>query len=641
MKKKVTAFIIFFCLVAIASCLQSPKYRRTTGILPDPNEDLPIDATADTEENSATEKIIAKSIPFVEIKHLVDPVKGSHSAKVTIPKNFGGYLYLSGINFSSLSDRLVSVRFKFGRELSAVTVPATLGLAEGLTPQTNIQVLIMDFGQKKYFENIRLLYDLYDYNSYSGLSSPVNNPYDVNLYCRGLNLEHDPTFESDQTKCDGVTACSYHLQECDHPKDKCYYAFAKIKDNGLYNSEGYASIPTEPQVDISGSDFVSTETNTTIVSSRNAINLKKCLPDNGVVYYRHVDSNYRLMTFDKNEIIAGIGDSVMSILLDGTIQHYSYKGPYRPLSKKSWVLKTTGVVGPRGIFEKTFGGDSTKIEEGIYSYLFPRSGKLNLNENISHLSSTLAQVVEGSVRSINSLLSPGQTHWMDGCNLRMSNYDHTTNEHIGSCNVTALIEVITKDPETKSEYVINSTYKVKLQLIRASIQNFEGDETLYQSMKSCSSGRTCGKNECCFNRRCWSKELVSQCAEDAIIEGNYLVGESCTSDYQCTGLCCNRALGRCAVHNDSLNPAVYCSKSPGDYCVAKEWCRRDSTRLCLLVITGVSPTGARSCAIRCYNKLEFGDCVNGVCVAPVSPPPPSYDPANPNCEGAVYPPTSL
>ena len=52
----------------------------------------------------------------VELRHFVDPFDGTYKTKVTIPKNFTGLLYLCGINVSSLTSKVVSVRFRFGRD---------------------------------------------------------------------------------------------------------------------------------------------------------------------------------------------------------------------------------------------------------------------------------------------------------------------------------------------------------------------------------------------------------------------------------------------------------------------------------------------------------------------------------------------
>src|SRR5690606_30852708 len=125
----------------------------------------------------------------VELRHIIDPETGNYRTKVTIPKNFGGYLFLSGLNVTSLSNRLIKVRFKFGRELEPITVPAVVTRGEGITPATDIEVLALNMSSKP-FENIRLIYDLYDYNDYydggSESLEPTQDPLNGGLYCRGL-----------------------------------------------------------------------------------------------------------------------------------------------------------------------------------------------------------------------------------------------------------------------------------------------------------------------------------------------------------------------------------------------------------------------------------------------------------------------
>ena len=76
-----------------------------------------------------------------ELIHLIDPIEGTFHKKVTIPKNYNGFFYISGLNITSLNNYHVSVRFRFGREMESITIPATVGGAPGLTPQTDIQVL--------------------------------------------------------------------------------------------------------------------------------------------------------------------------------------------------------------------------------------------------------------------------------------------------------------------------------------------------------------------------------------------------------------------------------------------------------------------------------------------------------------------
>src|SRR5690606_33303954 len=90
---------------------------------------------------------------------------GSYVTKLTLPKNYAGFLYLAGINITSLMSNHVTVRFRFGVNRHPIDIPATITQAPGITPQTRINVLVMDLrGQP--FRNLLLPYDLYDYKDY-------------------------------------------------------------------------------------------------------------------------------------------------------------------------------------------------------------------------------------------------------------------------------------------------------------------------------------------------------------------------------------------------------------------------------------------------------------------------------------------
>ena len=133
--------------------------------------------------------------PKVEIRHLIEPNLstditytsgtgygggGSYVRKMTLPKNFQGRMYLAGINIGTLANRHVKVRFKFGVGRDAITIPGVVSAAPGITPQTNISVLVMDMRSEP-FRNIRLTYDLFDYNEYSATQTPVQDNRDSGL----------------------------------------------------------------------------------------------------------------------------------------------------------------------------------------------------------------------------------------------------------------------------------------------------------------------------------------------------------------------------------------------------------------------------------------------------------------------------
>ena len=66
-----------------------------------------------------------------DLRHIIDPYDGTYKTKVTIPKNYSGLLYLSGLNFSSLKDKIVSARFRFGQEREEVVIEGVIGRVEG------------------------------------------------------------------------------------------------------------------------------------------------------------------------------------------------------------------------------------------------------------------------------------------------------------------------------------------------------------------------------------------------------------------------------------------------------------------------------------------------------------------------------
>ena len=152
-------FTLFIAIFGLSSCLDAPSTRRISTKLDEAqslsNRDPGTGHGIINDDGSVTgdeENPIAK----VEIRHLVEPKVdessdgGEYKRKLTIPKNYDGYLYLAGINISSLASKSISVRFKFGLNEFEKTIPATVSTAPGLTPQTDIEVLIMDFRSKPF-----------------------------------------------------------------------------------------------------------------------------------------------------------------------------------------------------------------------------------------------------------------------------------------------------------------------------------------------------------------------------------------------------------------------------------------------------------------------------------------------------------
>ncbi len=634
--RKLFKFILLSTCVLQLSCVENASTKRAKSA----------DGASLTDSNGSGDgngagpstggNVIDGSVDFTngraELRHIVDPFDGTYKEKVTIPKNFTGFLYLSGLNITSLSDRIIKVRFNFGREMEPIVVPAAIGRAPGITPQTDIEVLILDMNSRP-FENVRLLYDLYDYNTYETTAGGfqeddvefTSDPRSGGLYCRGLRIEHDSTF---------LDSSSNGL--CDAADEKCNYAYAKVVDSGLV-SGGIAINPSEPQIDLDGNGY-------TQDSSANA--LKKCLPDTGSGNENSAEA-----------IINGTFQTALAyganVTVDGNT--YQYNGPYRAIASSDWEITGDAIVSSidalnpvgTGLFQSLL--TAGNVDSGQRSFLFPRAGKMSLNANVDYFGlNSHENTTRGDAAT--RLLASGDSQWMDGCNMRVTNHDEFTNEGISSCNVTATIELITPDLVNGGDLVIfpdptlvnqddKAASRVKLQLIRPSLTDFQGREVLYSAMKTCSNSNSCGSQECCFNSRCWSKDLVSQCLEDVPGEGNMGIGESCSSDFQCSSLCCNASTGSCAVHVNSNEQTVLCSKSPGQACVAKEWCRQENVPNCLKVKTGTTPTGQVTCALRCYNIPTFGECKNGTCEPPQVPDPDPFDPSDPNnCASAVDPP---
>lgn len=551
----------------------------------------------------------------VEIRHIVNPLTGTYESKVSIPKNFTGTLYLSGLNIASLSNRLIYARFKFGRELESVTIPATIARGSGLTPQTDMEVVVLRMKNRP-FENLRLLYDLYDYNTYSATATPTTDPRNAGLFCRGLKLENDPTFQG-----------NLNNTACDAAGERCLYSYAKVVDSGLYhNSSGtwLANNPSSAQIDGSASSYA-----THVSTAANALN--KCLPDG-------IDVN-NVGGVLGTTIAAGTLTWDRSLTLGGT--EYRYRGPYRPISQSLWQVSggalfsdLTSGAEPTGLFQKTIVAGDPK--GGYKSFLFPRAAKRPLRSSIQYWG---ASDPFADVRTLLSLSSSGDSEYMDGCNARLVDPNGYAPEPINACNVTGIIELFYKDPTTGVETIVATSRDVKLQLIRASETDAFGDEVIYTSMNSCNNSYSCGSEQCCFNNRCWSKNYVSQCSEDTPPVGNHSIGDTCKSDYDCSSLCCNQSTNTCQVHINTQEQKVLCSKLPGQLCVAKEWCRQEDVPTVMKIKKVVN--GVLSCELRTYHVPTFGDCRNGICVQPAQPVAPTLDSTNPDCSDAVDPPTNL
>jgi len=560
----------------------------------------------------------------VEIIHLIEPKiddsssGGTYLKKLTIPKNYNGLLYLAGINISTLTSSNVKVRFSFGVDSTPIDIDATVSTGAGLTPQTGVQVLIMDMKQKP-FEDIQLIYDLFDYNSYDYtgtdpdlLSEPTQENRNSKLFCRGLALKDDPTFAGNLS--DG----------CVNGNDVCKYAYAKVIDQGLVYKNTVLNLdqpitPTEAQVQ-SGA--------VGLLEDLDAVKLDRCLPDRDVTALNY-DFSTTLSFNTCNSTATTIG-----------VNDYYYRGPFRTSNFSQWEIKSsalTNAFGVLGTYSPTIPNAIPSLvvpEYGFASKLFPLSTKFDLPKDAEYLG---AATPDGN-RTLQSMASNGESLWMDGCNARATSVDTNTGEHVGSCSVTATIAIVVTDDDG-GETIRDITDEVKLQLVKPADINLDGINVLLSSFQSCSSSGQCGSDECCISKRCWSKSIVSQCVEDLPSFGNLLPGASCGSDHECASLCCNQSTGKCAVHDTLQEEPVLCSKASGQQCIASEWCMKHPVTQCFIVKTGIDVLGTDTCALRCYTFEKFGDCQNGICKPPPQPDMPVFNPDDPNkCATAIDPP---
>lgn len=633
-KKSISSILAM--AIALSGCVASDIPATRQGFNTTPTGESTTGAGAGATATGSGSGETTTLPPKVEIRHLIEPNLstdptytpgtgyaggGSYVRKMTLPKNFQGRLYLAGINIGTLANRHVKVRFKFGVGRDAITIPGVVASAPGITPQTNINVLVMDMRSEP-FRNVRLTYDLFDYNEYTGDQTPVQDNRDTGLYCRGLRVEDDPTFTG-VGQCDGL-----------QPDEECLYSYAKVMDQGLVKEvvSGLStilvpSVPTLPQSkSVVGNAYY---------QDSMAQNLKKTLSDNTLGSLKFSEAAVPLNSTDSIDL---------SFLLTPTpyvidwaakiinLSTYHYRGPYRLVNKAEWHFKFADPVGTNKLFKNSrpYTGPAVAVPDNntVYygSYMFPLATQMDLAANVPHLSSA----VWSDPRTETTLVVPGKTLWMDGSNARAQSKNADL-EHIGSCNVTATIEIFAKD-DNNNEYIIALSDEVKLQLVRP-IQHYTdtGNDVLYSNFKTCASDASCGGNECCFNNRCWDQTLVSQCMDSSNSQGNHVIGESCLNDLECSSLCCNNTSGLCSPHNTILNPAVLCSKPIGDFCIAKEWCQKTPIVTCLIVRTGTNALGDITCRQQCYTTNEFGECKSGVCIAPFQDTIPVFDP---NAEGA-------
>ncbi|MCK5882994.1 MAG: hypothetical protein KAG61_04840 [Bacteriovoracaceae bacterium] len=596
--------IVIISLLFAFSCVQSPSNTRKNLSLsetstpgngssighgstnPDGGDDIDQgDGDLDTSKSA------------VEVRWFVDPFDGTYQSKLTLPKNFEGILYLRVLNAPSLDDSFVDVRFNFGLHASPVTIPATVARAlnGGIIPQTDVKVLVLNFN-KALFKDLKLSYDLYDYNTYSAGDTPTTDPRNVGLYCRGLRLEDDPTFSKS-----GPTGCK-------ESGDECLYAYAKVNDSVLYQN-GVDLNPTSTQIDSGGTGYETQSISTT---------RKKCLPDTSInarIQQMFKDGGGKNFTYGSDVELSG--------------EKFTFLGPYYPSAASLWQITDDAVIGAKGLFKKRFdnaplvGSEPYWFSKGGHrSLLFPLAGTRTLKKGVQYYGST--DPFEEDRGAFKQLSSDGDSGFMDGCNLRTLYRDDYTSETMASCNVVASIEILAKkknDDGSITQEVVAKSIDVKLQVVRASDTNYHGEEDIITSFKTCADSNECGSGECCFNKRCWSKNIVSQCVEDS---DGFMTGENatkCGSDFQCQSLCCSRT-GTCKEHKLTDAADILCGKSPGQSCVAKEWCKPQSVQVCKIYkMSETTTSGQPKCKVYCLPEKVFGNCVNGSCQTPDTPTP--------------------
>ncbi len=605
MKKLFIYTILLVLAFTNSSCIENSSVRKTRQGLASSgnannsgNSGLPTDNSLG---GAGSTNILSSK---VELTHLVDPFDGTYKKKVTIPRNYKGYLYIAGLNFSVLTGKILKVRFYIGRDRQPIVMNATIARAPGITPKTDIEVLVVDMVARPFLKT-RLPYDLYDYNSYDGASATTNfvsSNLDGGLYCRGLRNEDDPTFIATDANptCNGVGSV-------------CKYSYAKVVDSSFYNQAGTTSnIPTIPHA------FVGTDT-----SFKQSHLSTMCIPDVVSTELGKIKDLFSLTSTPSYEAV--VQDSTASPLF------VMYKGAFRFINTGEWDISSSALTSSNvGLFENCAGDFCTK------SYLFPRQGKLQSTSGYSAIFGSESRFGVRNMITPNSSATAISSIFVDGCNIRALNYNSATGLGIGSCNITANMELFYENDG--KEIQVTAEKSLKLQLVRDSLTNTEGKEVLSGAFSNCSSSAMCGSSECCFNKRCWSKDLVTQCLDEVPGTGNEEIGSSCTSDYQCGSLCCNQSTGTCAPHSTSGSTPILCSKSPGQQCISRDYCRKEFVTTCKVYKDGVlNADGTPKCSIRCLPVETYSDCKNGLCVPPAAPADPA-DPEDPEvCAAApVY-----
>jgi hypothetical protein len=539
----------------------------------------------------------------------VDPITGAYQAKLTLPRNFNGKLTLSGENIDKLTEKHVYVRFRFGMNYEPVEVPATVTTAPGILPGSKIQVLIMDLKNRP-FSGIDLPYNLFDYNEYDYNDQDTEfaqNNRDRGLFCRGLNSEDDSTKNS---------------IDCSYDDSKCLYSYAKVVDRGWYNSNTQTYIyPSYPQMGIFSDDYWEDDDN--VLAS-------KCLDDSARQFYKN-----------DNQIVSSYYYSSLGMTdISMYGEFLSFHGPYESQDQSNWQIQSDALFGEWGLFEKNLeNGNDPNF--GYHSRLFPIYATRSVASGVDHYSYTRPRNTMFNSYFLRSYASDRESEWMNGCNARVSSRNRVTGEDISSCNVTATIEVFFKDLLKEKEITligadpkVDGSISTKIQLVApASIDPNDG--VLLEQFTTCSTNSECGGGECCFNGRCWSEDLVSQCTDHGDDRGYKPEGATCANDFQCSSFCCkedpqNTNVKMCMKHDmASSEPEDTCRKGLEKSCLISAFCGEVQVNRRVLIKTEAwdGPNGEiPRCKPRCYRvTVPHGDCVDGTC----QKPQPFYDPLTP------------
>lgn len=501
------------------------------------------------------------------LKYFVDPESGNISEKLSIVKNDNREIYLAIDNLDDYDSKFLFVKFKFGVGRSFETnLPARITTVPGLTSGSIQKALAINLLNIP-FANINLDYNLFDYNSYSSLSSAnfeLNNR-DKDLYCRGLSYSDDPTYSGNGV-CDGYT-------------DKCLYSYSGVKDQGWYdNSTGSFISPSKPQMAL---------INDELYEDGFSLNKIKCLSDSSLQYFYN-DQNERKIASYQNTI-------------SGTdLRHL---GAYNFTEQGNWDITGNALLGEFGVFRK-------RSSDGNYygSMMYPRAAKLSVGSGLEYLGYSIIQNYQVSKFLTNS---SGNSVWVSGCNWRVSTVDQS-GEHVGSCNVSASIDVFYNDEQGEEVIIASSSWGEASSLVRLQLLQ-QGDVEDTNGLnnpdyKTCSSGSECSNSECCYNGRCWSQALVGECSPDDEGGANKPADEICVNDNECLSLCCKTRAGSRTCNGDA-----FCDKPTGGSCISGSFCDRVWKVEYKIIQTQTNSAG--HCQKRLCAFLANEECENHTCKA--------------------------